>query len=773
MHFAIIAFALGIWLQQQAPSLLPLSWLVLAALPAAAVQFLGVRRGSSGGYWRRASWLMLALLAGVAWTGVRAEWRLADSLPAALEGRDVTVHGIVDGLPQTLPNGVRFVFRVDAGEAVVPRRIQLSWYGGAELPALRPGQRWTLTVRLRRPHGFSNPHGFDYEAWLLERGVRATGYVRRGDNRLLGEGEGGMLARVHGWRHDIRARFAHTLGEAPYAGMLIALAVGDQRAIPRAQWEVFRRVGVNHLVAISGLHVSLVALFAGGLVAALWRRLPTLALRLATPRAAALAALLAAFAYALLAGMGVPVQRALCMLAVVALALLGGWQLRPAVVLALALLVVLVIDPWAVLGAGFWLSFGAVAVILMVLSGRTGVLSGWRAALRVQLAITVALVPALLVLFQAFSLVSPLANALAIPLVSFAIAPLALVAAVLPVEALLHLAHALTAVMMMALEWLAGLPFAFHRQAAPPPWLTAAALAGVAWLLLPRGTPARLAGVLALLPLLWWAPPRPPPGAFVATVLDVGQGQAIHVQTATHDLLLDAGPPYGEGADAGERVVLPYFNAIGVRALDRLLISHGDADHAGGVASVLEEMPVAGLLGSLLPGHPLAAHPAVAFTHCSSGQRWQWDGVSFAVLHPDMERPRMRRENDNSCVLQVAAGGMALLVSSDIERAAEREMLAREGEALRSTVVVAPHHGSRSSSLPALVDAIGAQAVIYSVGYRNSFGHPHPEVQARWQAAGARDWRTDRDGALRLRMDAGGWQIEAQRSVRRRYWHGR
>lgn len=771
-----MAFALGVWSFQQLPELPGRNGLHLCMLlmTLAGLGWFLLRGGTAA----RAAVLLgcvAAALAGWSWAGWRAEWRLNDALPMQYEGVDILLTGVVAELPQPLGNGVRFVLAVEQAAHPVPRRVQLSWYGGRgeeAAPRVAPGERWRFTVRLKRPHGFSNPHGFDYEAWLLERGIRATGYVRAGgQQRLAGQVACPMLW-VQRQRERIRARFAATLGEAPQAGIVTALAIGDQRAIAAEQWQVFRRTGVNHLVAISGLHVSLVAVFAGLLAGLLWRRVPGLLLRVPLRRAAALAGLLGATAYALLAGLGIPVQRALIMLAVVALAMVSGREAAGSRVLALALLAVLLVDPWAVLAAGFWLSFAAVAVILLVLGGRIAPQGGWRAALCVQLAITLALVPALLVLFQAFSLVSPLANALAIPLVSFVIAPLALAAAVLPIDALLHLADWCAGWMMRWLGWLAASPLAVWQQAAPPGALVLAGGAGVLWLLLPRGTPGRLAGVLAVLPLLLWTPVRPPAGGFVATVLDVGQGQAIHVQTARHDLLIDAGPPYGPTTDAGARVVLPYLNAQGVRRLDALMVTHGDADHAGGAQSVLDGVEVGVVYASLAPGHALRERTGDALRPCVAGDAWAWDGVRFAVLHPDGGR-RLRKENDNACVLRVATAEGALLVTSDIEALAERELLARGAAALAGSVVVAPHHGSRSSSTAALVDAVRPAAVIYSVGYRNPFRHPHPEVWARWSAGGARAWRTDSQGAIRIALDGGGLRIAAQRELRPRYWHGR
>ncbi|TAH44880.1 MAG: DNA internalization-related competence protein ComEC/Rec2 [Betaproteobacteria bacterium] len=797
MRIVVALFAIGIWLFQQQAELPPSSWRIggWCAWTVALLLWFRLRhRPPVPGEAERPPvrrLVLAALAAGIAlgagllWSAQRAEGRLADALPMALEGRDIVITGRVDDLPQQLADGVRFAFVPDAGVEGVPGRIQLSWYrlqdDDASPPDVAAGERWRFVVRLKRPHGFANPAGFDYEAWLLERELRATGYVRGGARRLDAQAAS-FMDRVHRARSTIRDRFLTVLHDAPYAGVLVALVIGDQQAIPAEQWEVFRRTGISHLVAISGMHISLVGLIGATLLGALWRRVPPLVLRLPARKAAALAAIVAATGYALLAGMGIPVQRALIMLCMAGLALLLGRSLAPGRVLMLALAGVLVIDPWAVLAAGFWLSFAAVGVILLVLGARHGVReagAGWRAAVKTQIAITLATVPLLVALFQSFSIVSPLANALAIPVVSFVVTPLALLAALLPMDAPLDLAHWLLAVLMQAVTWLAGSEFALWRQAAPPAWLVLAGVAAVALLLLPCATPARPAAATALAALLLWQPGRPAPGDFVATVLDVGQGLAVHVQTASHELLYDAGPPYGDSADAGERVILPFLAAAGVQRLDRIVLSHDDADHVGGAGSVLAGLEVESILAA--EGDAAGFWRDVALRHgdarplaCSAGQHWTWDGVRFEVLHPWAGMRRARRNNDLSCVLKVTAAGGSLLLVGDLEVRGEAAMIARYGAAaLASSVVVVGHHGSRTSSSPAFVDAVLPEAAIHSAGYRNRFGHPYPAVWARWAEAGARNWRTDGQGAIRVRVTAAGVGVTAAREQEPRYWHGR
>jgi competence protein ComEC len=777
MRSAVLSFAAGIgWLQLQAE--LPDPWM-LAILGLVGICLLAASR-----WMGRVAWIAIvvgALMLGTAWGGWRAQQRLADALPEANEGRDIEVVGVVAGLPQRFERGVRFDFDVEQAAMQVPSRISLAWYRGWRgqddddfhaAPEIVAGERWRLTVRLKRPHGNLNPHSFDYEAWLFERNVRATGYIRKAESNLrLDELVVAPDYLVERMRQRIRDRFQRVLGDAPYAGVLIALAIGDQRAIDPGYWRTFARTGVTHLLSVSGLHITMVAGLAAWLVGLGWRRVPWLLLRLPAQKAMAATAFLAALAYAALAGFEVPAQRTLYMLAIVAFALWTGRTTAVSRVLALALLFVLVIDPWAVLAAGFWLSFGAVALLFYIGSGRLGE-GHWLAAWgRAQWAVTVGMVPALLALFQQFSLASPLANAVAIPLVSLVITPLALVGAIPLTDPLLWLAHWLTDMLMRMLEWLAASDWAVWQQQAPPTWAVALGMLGVGWMLLPRGFPARWLGIVAFLPLVLVPAPRPESGEALVRLLDVGQGLAVHVQTAEHDLLYDAGPAYSADADAGDRVIVPYLRAVGVRRLDALMVSHQDRDHEGGAGAVLASILTNLLTSSLPPTHPLLV-TSVPQRRCQDGDAWQWDGVSFEVLHPTVaDYEHAVKSNDLSCVLKVSTSSGSVLLMGDIEAKAEAELVARHGNAVAADVLLPPHHGSRSSSSAALIGAVSPRLTLVSAGYRNRFGHPAQEVVERYAAAHAEMRRTDFEGALTLWLGREGIGIASERAERRRYWH--
>jgi competence protein ComEC len=641
-------------------------------------------------------------------------------------------------------------------------------------------------VRLKRPHGNINPGGFDLEAWLLERNLRATGYVRESpDNRRVCAFGGRATDYVQRARERIRNRIAQALPGAPYAGVLTALAIGDQRAIPEAQWSVFNRTGVTHLVSISGLHVTIFAMLAGACAFLLARRCVALTSRIPARKVAVLAGALCEFGYVLLAGAEVPAVRTLLMLCVAAA---GLWLGRPGtayVVWAWSLALVLAWDPWAALTPGFWLSFGAVALLLYAGSGRLAprthatarakLLESIRQSAHAQWVVTLGLVPGTLALFGQLSLVSALANAIAIPAITLAVVPLTLVAVALPVDLLFRVAHAMLQVVMQWLEWLAASPAAAWTTHAPRAWTVAVAITGVIWLFAPRGVPERVLGAAWLLPLVLLTPPSVPHGSARVTVLDVGQGLAVVAVTAHHVLVYDAGPRYGDAADAGARIVVPFLRAAGITRIDTLVVSHADSDHSGGALSLMRALPVGAIVSSLPDNHPIVVHAGagVRRTRCAAGMQWAWDGVTFALLHPrarHYDEPA-RKSNDLSCVLHIAAGDRSLLLTGDIEAPSEADLLTQRA-ALAADVVVVPHHGSRTSSTVEFVAAIAPSVAIVAAGYRNRFGHPRAEVLARYRRIGAAYVRTDLAGAIMLTLEPGAVPLaQGERDRRRRYWY--
>lgn len=820
MRLGLIGFVAGcVALQMQAalpPVWQPLCVLVLCLSLAAVMR-------------RRPALFPVLLVAstvaaGFGWSDWRAQQRMAVALSPAWEGKDIIATGVVAELPQTGDEATRFLFHIESSNAgdAVPPRVRLSWYGtqnwgnvgeeGAKadrragIPDLQPGQRWQLTLRLKRPHSLTNPGGFDGEYAMLADDIRAVGYVRTGkraQNIALDEAGAGFGIGVERWRASVRRHILAALPDARFAAVMVALVMGDQSGIARDDWDLFRRTGISHLVSISGLHITMIAGLFAALWMALWRRSFGLArwlrtplpLRMPTPRAGAIAAMLGAFGYCLLAGMGVPAQRTLLMLSTVAIARLTDRNVPASLSLCWAAAVVAMVDPWAVMSAGFWLSFGAVAIIFfaarMTVDGTRngevdGRIEGIRRAVvgatRIQFAVTFGLLPLTLLLFQQTSVVSAAANGLAIPMVSFVTTPLALIGAALPdplAQPVLMLAEASFRWLAIWLEWLAQPRWAVWVAPAAPKWALLLSLLGVALLLVPGGVRAwawRAQGALLLLPLVLARVPMPSPGEFRLVAFDIGQGAAALVETANHRLLFDTGPRYGDHADAAARVIAPYLRSHGVESLDTLVVSHEDSDHAGGTETVIDAVPVRTMLASLPQGHALrgvADESGVRFADCLAGQTWTWDGVVFEVLHPLRLPAESERVSSNarSCVLRIANGRHAALLTGDIEAAQESALIAAETpERLMADILLVPHHGSKTSSSGAFLDAVSPQVAVFQVGYRNRYGHPHPQVWQRYVARDIDGLRTDKTGAVVIETGGDVLNVQTARTMRPRYW---
>ncbi|MDH3309225.1 MAG: DNA internalization-related competence protein ComEC/Rec2 [Gammaproteobacteria bacterium] len=752
-----MAFLVGVlWVQQLAA--LPSLWWSLLLLP-----LLGLA------LWRPLWFMVLFFVAGVTWMSFRAGLILEEDLPRELEGQDLVVEGMIDDIPRRADYGQRFELEVTRAEhegkpVSIPRRILLT----SRAPGFQPhaGETWRLKVRLKRPHGYQNPGGFDYEAHLFRDRIRAKGYVRD-DVAPMSLGGEPAWHNINRLRQDLGERIRERLPGNDYAGIIVALANGDGRGLGTEQWEVLRRTGTLHLVAISGLHISLIAGVMFFLARWLWALPGSTVLRLPAPQFGAICALLAASCYAALAGFVVPTQRALIMLAVAMSGILLRRRFPSSQLLAVAGLAVLIYDPLAIMAVGFWLSFAAVAVILLVIQGDRSLKPlVWRLGY-IQWAIALGMLPLMLAMFQQVSLVAPVANMLAVPVFDLMVVPLTLLGAlwlgIVPDVAgiLFQLAAWLLHLLWQALAGLAELSFSQLSQPAPPMWALLCGGMGVILMLAPRGWPARWVGGVWLLPLFLIRPAGPAPAEVWFTLLDVGQGLAAVVRTQGHTLLFDAGPRFGD-FDTGKAVVEPYLRASGVRRLDALLISHGDNDHTGGAFSVLRALPVDKRLSSVPETLPGAKQ-------CQRGQSWSWDGVDFLMLSPDDDRTRP--QNDSSCVLLVRSRFGSILLPGDIEAGAEKRLVELWGDRLRAEILVAPHHGSKTSSTSGFIEAVAPRHVLFPIGYRNRHRHPHPDVVQRYAERGIRLHDSASAGALEIRLRADGLEVTAYRDWHRRYWY--
>lgn len=769
MAIHALTFVLGVWLLQQL-AYLPSLW-VMTGLSFFAVLAVFLFRQF------RAVLVLSVFTLGFCWAGFFANVRLADALPPAWEQREIQLEGVVASLPQQFENGTRFEFdveRVITPSAIVPRHISLAQYSSgfnqsrADLLPIRAGERWRLLVKLKRPHGLVNPNGFDFEAWALERNIRATGSIRRSTlNQRIEEFVWSPLSFVQRARQLIQDDMQAVLANKPYAGILQALVIGSEDAISSDDWQIFLRTGTNHLMSISGLHITMLSGLVFSVVMFGWRRSPQLTLKLPARKAALIAGVVTAFLYALIAGFSVPTQRTFYMLCVFALALWSGRRVNIAHVLAYALFVVVLLDPWAVLAPGFWLSFGAVAFMAFALGGRLGVVAWWISAVRSQWVVTLALIPFLLIFFQQFSIISPFANAFAIPVVSLLVVPLAIFSAIFSFDQAMLWAHSLMEFTMRVLEYFANIPWAVWQQSAPPSWTVLLAALGLIWLFFPKGFPLRFLGVIFCAPMFLVKPAVPAQSEIRLTVLDVGQGLAAVIQTHKHILLYDTGSKTSSQNDSGQRVLVPYLRSIGVKHLDGLVVSHNDTDHSGGMVSVLKELPTDWLLSSL--PEPVES---VRNLQCFAGQTWDWDGVKFEVLSPEQLSYQLEvKDNNRSCVIKVSSSNSSILLTGDIEREVESQ-LAFGSHSLKSDVLVVPHHGSKTSSSNNFIEAVQPKIAIFTVGYRNRFGHPKSEIVERYGARNIKTYRSDSDGAVLIDFyHAKNLQALAWRDQARRYWY--
>ena len=766
MHAGTLCFLAGVFAFQQCAAL-PNPWLA-ALLPAAV---FGWRRGGRIGF-------VAACAAGFLYALLRAQILAPDTLPSEWEGQNLVVVGEVAGLPDVRRERTRFEFDIErieespdsTAEFELPGRVRLNWYRDA--PRLRSGERWRLQVRLKRPRGFANPGGFDYEEWLFRRGLAATGYVRAGRNERISPGAW-SLSRL---RHGLSERIDAALGsDASLRPLVKALALGMRGEMTSRQWSVLRSTGTAHLMAISGLHVGLVAGLAFGLASLAWRLPGVSVLLVDARRVGAGAAIVAALVYAALAGFTVPTQRAAVMVVALMLAILARRPVAPATLLGRALLAVLLLDPFAVNEVGFWLSFAAVALIFYGISGRLVVRRSpgrsiwWRYG-RIQCLLGLALLPLGFHFFGEYPVAAPLANAFAVPWVSTLVVPPVLAGTLASVflpsvgAMLLELGHLALSALWHGLEFLTRHVPVLPAGPALARWQMLAALAGALILVAPRGMPARWLGVLWMAPLLFPSPVLLPEGALRVAVLDVGQGTAVVLRTRDYTLVYDTGPRFSDRFDTGAAVIVPYLRHHGIRKVDALVLSHRHQDHVGGAESVLEGAVVESIVTNVSAWAGRA-------TPCREGGQWEWNGVGFTVLHPP---PDMRDTgNEGSCVIRVNAGESSVLLTGDIGKPSERTLIDRHH--LRADLLLVPHHGSATSSSPAFLDAVAPRLALSSYGYRNRFDLPDRQVMARYRSRGIPVLGTVTEGAIEVDLFPDG-TMSAPRRFRRervRYWQWR
>ena len=757
--YCALAFLFGVVWVQQLSHLPSLNWfaiLFLVSVPPALK-------------WARLLPVPFLLL-GAAWAMHCAASLLQQTIPPRIENKTIKVTGKVVDLPQHQRHSVRILFAPSkafyGNQAVrIPKLLSLSFYQkyGDIRWEPRVGSAWTFHVRLKNPHGFRNPGGFNYEAYLFARHIRATGYiVQKGGRQYISESEGFVFNRL---RQRVRHRLEAVLADSNQLGILGALAIGDKQALSASQWKVLRVTGTSHLLAISGLHLSLVSGLVFLLSRIAWGYFAYGPRRLPAQRFAVFPALVSAFVYSGLAGFSIPTQRALVMLTSLYLSILLSRQPFRLQALALAMFAVLIYDPLSVLSPGFWLSFGAVTIIYFIVTRRSDT-GYWMQGLRVQAGISVGLVPLSLLFFQSASLVSPIANLVAIPLYGLIVVPLTLLAlasfALLPDpvgSSLLHAAAWLSEPGWNWIEWLSKFSSAAFHFAAPAMPVVLMAMGGMALVAMPRGTPLRYIGLLLCIPVSWHAAP-PAIGEFRATLLDVGQGLSLVVRTHRHTLVFDTGAKFSDRLNAGESVVVPFLRQRGVSRIDTLIISHDDIDHIGGLRSVRAAMRIDRLISNVPQALPTES--------CTRGRKWEWDKVHFEILHPDVGASG--HHNNDSCVLMVRSSQSSLLVPGDIEKPAELELTRKYGDRLHVKYLVAPHHGSRTSSSRDFLAAVRPEWVLVPAGHLNRYRHPSSRVTNRYNNAGIRWLVSGEQGAISVDASKSSLDPQGYRKNQPRYW---
>ncbi len=780
MRVWILSFGLGVYIAGFAPQLPQYHTLFLLFLPA----LLSLRYkilSLSGAF-------CLGLFCLFQWSWTHQEKILAP----ALEQQDLWVRGVVTGLPQRQENSTRFSFRPeslcqqtdisDCLQLLQTNRHQLLLHDYSDELYL-PGQHWLLKVRLKRPHGFANPGSFDYERWLFQEQFSATGYVRADSSSILLDARRHWL--LHPWHDSLRYRLQQKISQLPLVvpGYISALIIGDRYQITDAQWSLLTTTGTNHLMVISGLHIGLVAWLTFNITLVICRTIPALCLFIASPRLAAFMALIAAFLYACLAGFSLPVQRALVMVICLMSGQLLVRQVSPLNSLGLAFFIVILFDPLALQSAGFWLSFVAVGVLLSTLSVNNdsddvqSLLSRIKTLLYCQCYLFIGMLPVMLLFFGQLSLLAPIVNLFAIPFVGMLIVPLCLLSLLAGILSqtlfafLLSLPDFLLSEVASLLQEVIKIPDLFIMQFPTlPVWLWLLLLGAVVLQFLFQRLIIKITGLLVVLFCLNYSPQRPQNNEFVLDILDVGQGLAVIVTTHKHTLVYDTGPAYNPRFNAGSGIIQPFLRHQNLGDPDIVVVSHGDNDHAGGLAALVSYFPAARIYAGEALEQIAGLENPPSIGHCLSGTTWWWDRVKFEFLYPDNHS---YSGNNASCVLKITSGNYSALLSGDIEKEAELTLLKTSRNDLHADIMTAPHHGSKTSSIAPFVRRVAANHVVFSSGYLNSFGHPHADVRQRYERLNTSLYDTSRSGALRFHVsaDEGIKSVTSYRQTSPRFWH--
>jgi len=707
--------------------------------------------------------ILAYLLFGILWTFCSVQGEIDSRLTAELEGQDIRLSGTIASIPERNSNRIRFIFKPNKNHYSLPNKIRLNWYKPLPIE-INANEQWQLTVRLKQIHGMSNPGGFDYEAWLFQQGIGATGYVRSSSNNT--KLATASVYSINSLRQALMNKLELYLAESPNLGLIEGLMTGIRHNINPQQWQILSTTGTSHLLAISGLHIGLAGAIGFICFQWIWLLRPKNLLLIPASEFSAIGSLLAALFYAALAGFSIPTQRALIMLIVLLIGILSRQPVIASSLLAASMLIVLLLDPIAVLSIGFWLSFSAVGLILYLTNHRFPS-PRWQ-WLKIHGLLALGLSPLLLLFFLQTSVISPIANLIAIPFISFIIVPLLLLASVMlwlfePLGAiLLHTADYLLSLTWPLLDYLANISFSTYSITPLPFYYFIPIITGMVLLLSPRGFPAKWIGLVGFVPLLLFTPTKPNDSEFWFSLLDVGQGLSAVVQTSNHILVFDTGAKFSPQFNMGSAVLTPYLRHQGIRAIDKLIISHGDNDHIGGAIPLMAIIPTEQVISSTTDRLPESIP-------CYQQKPWQWDGVNFEILYPS--KNDIGSENNLSCVLRVSSQHGSVLLTGDIELLAESRLVQRYHDRLSSTVMLAPHHGSKTSSSLQFINTVSPKIVLIPSGYRNRYHFPHKKVVSRYKTNGIPIFTTAEHGAMTIKFEEGTIPtVSSWRHIDRKIW---
>ncbi|SMN12678.1 DNA internalization-related competence protein ComEC/Rec2 [Bathymodiolus heckerae thiotrophic gill symbiont] len=709
---------------------------------------------------------LVALVLGFVWMSLTSTQVLKNQIKDIYLNKPILVTGEIIELPEKTVRNTKFIFKA---HSPFQGHLKLAWYNhpdNPKVPTLHTGDTWQLLLKLKHNNGYQNLGGFDYEKWLFYKRIDATGYVRSSSaNQHISAAD--KVPSADRLRQNIRYSLLPILEKQAFGGVINALIIGDRSLITDKHWLLFKATNTTHLSVISGLHIGLISGFVFLLVQFLWRYSTRLSLVVPAPVMAAYFGLLSAFLYALVAGFSVPTGRAFIMASVVFASIIFKrhhhiWQLYSA-----ALLLVLINNPLSVFSVGFWLSFYVVAVIIYGV-GQYQNKSWLYRLLYIQLLISIATLPLTIWFFSAGSVLSPIANLVAIPVFSFIVTPLSLIGALLTFSELLYLSEISFSIANQALIYLSYIleylqQFDFNQwHYAQTSLIDLTFFIGIVFIaILPKALKLRWLSAPMLVLILFAPNNHIEDNSVLITTLDVGQGLASVVQTKHHTLLFDTGAKYRSGFNLGESVITPYLQAQHIQHLDKVIISHGDNDHIGGLDNILDNFKVSEILTSV----PEKIQPTTL--PCQTGQNWQWDGVIFEILSPD--KNTHFKGNNASCVLKISTPKHSVLLTGDIEREAEHHLVKNNKEKLKSTVLLSPHHGSKTSSTQTFLEAVSPSLVIVSSGFKNRFHHPAKTIIKRYQLNNIKVLQTNCSGQINILLDDGVEFKEYRRDFSRYY----